>query len=214
MQAVAFALQQVGRDVTDVLAFIAVGRKGKALAAGLEVTQPDAGGQDVHLPAGIVDVVLAVHLPAIGGQQIRHAGAERTVTPVTHVQRPGRVGRHELDDDLAIGAAGVTAEGIAQLVHLPHHLRLRIASQIKIDEAGAGDFAAQHARRGGQLLDDGLRQRTRRKTSCFGQTHGDIAGEVAVGAVACAFDDNGARIDRVGQQRAGQTGQRDRQQLL
>jgi hypothetical protein len=67
---------------------------------------------------------------------------------VAHVQRPGGVGRDELDDGLALGTAGVAAEGVTQRVHLAHHLRLRVTGQIKIDEAGTGHFAAQDLRRG------------------------------------------------------------------
>ena len=112
MQRVAFALQQIGGDVADVVALVAVSRKRKALAAGFQISQPDAGGQNVHLPTGIVDVVLAMYQPAIGNQQVGHASAKRTMATVTHVQRPGRVRRDKFHNGLALCTAGIAAEGI------------------------------------------------------------------------------------------------------
>jgi hypothetical protein len=55
-------------DGMDVIAAVAVGRKFNALPAALEIAQPGADRQDVHLPPGIVDVVLALHLVADSAQ--------------------------------------------------------------------------------------------------------------------------------------------------
>ena len=76
----------------------------KFLAAQFQITQPHAGGENVHLPAGVVDVILAVHVEAGGAQQIGDRRAVRRAAPVADMQRPGRIGRHELDLHALAGA--------------------------------------------------------------------------------------------------------------
>ena len=60
--------------------------------------------QDVHLSAGIVDVVLARHAEAGLGQQSRERIANHGTPAVSDMHRSGGVGRHELDID-ALAAA-------------------------------------------------------------------------------------------------------------
>ena len=51
----------------------------------------------------------------------------------------------------------------------------------------------------GQRRDDGLRQLARILARGLGQAHGDVAGEVAVLAIARALDHHLGRIDGLGQ---------------
>ena len=78
---------------------------GKCSPQALEVAQPDARREDLHLPAGVVDVVLALHREAGGVEQVRERGAEGGVSAVADVQRAGRVRRDELDDHAPACAA-------------------------------------------------------------------------------------------------------------
>ena len=94
-----------------VVAAIAVRRERERLAAEFEVAQPHARREDVHLAAGVVHVVLAVHAPAVGLEQVRDRRAEGGVPAVADVQRPGRVRGDELDDRAP--AAAVVAAPVA-----------------------------------------------------------------------------------------------------
>jgi hypothetical protein len=57
-------------DGMHVVAAIAVRWERQRCAGGLQVPQPGAEREDIHLPAGIVDVVLAVHAVAGDAQKI------------------------------------------------------------------------------------------------------------------------------------------------
>ena len=65
----------------------------------------------------------------------------------------------------------------------------------KIDEAGPGDLDLVHRRTGGQQPHQGLREPARILTRRLGESHGEIAGEIAVLRVAGAvhFHTHGAR---------------------
>ncbi len=83
--------QGVGHGA-HVVPLISVGREGHRLATRLQVAQPHADGENVHLPPGVVDVVLALHVEAGGLQQIGHRRAVGRVSTMADVQRPGRIG--------------------------------------------------------------------------------------------------------------------------
>ena len=88
---------QAAGDVDHVLALVAVVREAHVHAAQLVVAQPHRHRQDVHLAAGVVDVVLALHGVAGGIEQVGDAGAVGRAAAVADVQRAVRVGRDELD---------------------------------------------------------------------------------------------------------------------
>ena len=52
--------------------------------------------------------------------------------------------------------------------------------QKEIDEARAGDFQSVHLARPGHVIDNRLRQLTRRHSGGFAQDHGEIGGELAM----------------------------------
>ncbi len=143
-------------DRADVVAAIAVRRKRNCLAATFEVAEPDAGREDVHLPAGVVDVVLAVHAPSVRIEQVRDRGAEGRVPAVADVQRPRRIRGDELDDRLP-AAAGIAAPVAGAVRQHAAHLRLPGRGRHEeIDESGAGDFG---------FRDDLVRRQARRRSS-------------------------------------------------
>ena len=76
-----------------------LGKRRHLAALRLEPAQPDADAEDVHLPAGIVDVVLAIHRVARRLEQVADGVAVGSVPTVTDVQRTGRVRGHELEQD-------------------------------------------------------------------------------------------------------------------
>jgi len=90
-QRVADDFAQFRGDGLQVFRWIAVLRDDHRLAEGLQVTQPEARRENVHLPAGIVDVVLAMYGIAGGREHVRQRSAVSSVTTVSHVQRAGRV---------------------------------------------------------------------------------------------------------------------------
>ena len=90
----------VGRDVLAVVAVL--GHLGVA-AERLEVARLDRGAEPVHLPAGVVEVVLALDGVAGGLEQARDRVAEHGVARVADVQRPRRVRAHELHLDALAG---------------------------------------------------------------------------------------------------------------
>ena len=90
----------------------------------LEIAQPDADREDVHLPAGIVDVVLAVHVVAGGLEQVGERRADRRPAAVADVQRAGRIRRHELDDHLAAARRPCSRRSAAPSVVHARDLRL------------------------------------------------------------------------------------------
>jgi len=52
--------EQLLPDRNQVFAHIGIGRKGEPFTATLQIAQPGADRQDVHLAPGVIDVVLAL----------------------------------------------------------------------------------------------------------------------------------------------------------
>src|SRR5882757_2112440 len=86
-------------DWLYVVTAIAVGGKRNTFATLLQVPKPGADGEDVHLPSGIVDVVLAADTEADGVQQVGERRAVGGLAAVSHVQWSGGVRRNELQHD-------------------------------------------------------------------------------------------------------------------
>jgi hypothetical protein len=57
-------------------------------------------GQGVDLHARVVVIELAVHAPALGGEQVADGVAHGGLAAMAHVQRAGGVGGDELDQHL------------------------------------------------------------------------------------------------------------------
>src|SRR5262245_45206942 len=63
-----------------------------------------------------------------------------------------------------------------------------ILRQPEVDEARAGDLGARDQPVRRQSRDDGLRQLARTPARRLGETHGDVAGEIAVLRIARSLD--------------------------
>ena len=91
---------ELGGELGDVLALVAVLRRLGAPHPG-----GDRLGEQPHLAAGVVEVVLALDLvAAAGSSSARDRVAEGGAAAAGGGHRPGRVGAHELDQD-ALGRA-------------------------------------------------------------------------------------------------------------
>src|SRR5690606_34828607 len=66
-------------------------------------------GEIVDLRPGIVVVELARHRPAVGSEHAGQAVANGCAATMADMQRASRIGRDELDLQLASGAAGIAA---------------------------------------------------------------------------------------------------------
>ncbi|MPM98877.1 hypothetical protein SDC9_146067 [bioreactor metagenome] len=144
---VAVGTLQLRRHVAHVTALVGIRREGHDHVMLFEVAQPGRQAEDVHLPAGVIDVVLAGDVPAGEGQQARQRGAVGGAAAVADVQRAGRVGRDELDLHLLPAAGGGTAEVFLLGEHGLDHVGLAAGIEAEVDEAGTGDFGSGDQRR-------------------------------------------------------------------
>ena len=155
------ALDELVGDRAEVIAAIAVARERELFAEAFEVAQPDARREDIHLPAGVVDVVLAMHAEAGGVEQVGERCAERSVATVADVQRTRRIRRDELDDD-ALARAELAPAIRAALVDDARQFGLAgRGREEEIDEAGSRDFDARNQVVCRQCCDDRLCKVTR-----------------------------------------------------
>ena len=130
---------------------------------------------------------------------------------MAHVQRPGRIGRDELDQH-ALAGRRAAAERRAGGQHLAHHLLLGGGLQAHVEEAGTGDVdgldPAFEDRRRAQGGGDVLGQLARLASERLGQLHGGRAGEVAMRGDLGGFEDGpGAGAGREGFERARERGE-------
>ncbi len=183
-----FCLDQLVGDRVQVVAAVAVARECETLAEALEVAQPHTDREDLHLPAGVVDVVLAVHGIAGRIEQVGERGTERGVPAVAHVQRSRGVRRDELDDHALPGALLAPAIGRAEVEHAQQFQVPRGRREMEIDEARASDFDFRDELTRRQRVHDRLGDVARLALRNPGKLHCRIGGEIAVGRVAGAFD--------------------------
>ena len=128
------------RHVAHVAALIGIGQERNGNAVLFEVTQPGRQTENVHLPAGIIDVILAGHIPAGESQQAGQRSAVSGTAAVTDVQWPGRVGRDKLDLHLLPATLRRTAIILAFSQYGADHIDLGAGIQRKVDEPGTGHF--------------------------------------------------------------------------
>jgi hypothetical protein len=181
-------LSEVFGDVGDVVAV--VGRLRPFGVARLVAAQARLHrvGQGLDLHAGVVVVELAGDVVALRHEQRGQRVAQRRLAAVAYVQRAGRVGRDEFDDDFLAGAGAGAAVGGALRQHGLDHGLLGGGADAQVDEARAGDFGrfdqALAGRVGQQRIDQPGGQFARVHFQLLGQLHGDVAGDVAVRRVA------------------------------
>ena len=131
---------ELPRDVADVLTPVATARKSRAHRPldRVQVAQPDAEGQDIHLAARVVDVVLALDVPTHRLQQVRHRGTAGRAAAVSDVERTGRVDRHELHLHPLAGEASRPAPRGVRVDDVGRDALKGAFGHREVDEAGAG----------------------------------------------------------------------------
>ena len=213
-QAGALCSEQPLADGRDVVAAIAVRRKSESLAAVLQIPQPGADRQDVHLAASIVDVVFALDAIAHGLQQIGNGGAVGSVPAVADMQGPRRIRRHEfhLRRSPRTALRSSIAPAVAQ--HLGDFGVIGLFRQVEIDEARPRDVHLGDIRARRQQLHQGLRQLSRILARGFGKPHGEVAGEITVLGVPRVLDLDAHIARRGGHQVLRQLRHRMRQQFF
>ena len=194
--------QHVGGDVVDVGTGVAV------LRGGLSVGGGDQGvGEPVDLSAVVVEVVLAHHLAALGGQQTAQRVADGGPPGAADVDRSGGVGRDELEVNVAPGEQLGVAVGRSGVQHVGHDLTLGRGLDPQVHEAGSGHLGGGDTVGLGQRLGQPAGQLARVDTGLLRDLQRDIGGVVAVLGVTRPLDGHlwrqGRRIQAMPGQHCG-----------
>ncbi len=161
----------------EVLALVAV--LGRLLAA---VAREQRRGERVELVAGVVQVVLAVHLGALRGEQVGDRVADRDPAPAAGVERAGRVRRDELEVDALAGQRSAWPYRSPCATTARSTSCSQVGREVEVDEARAGDLDPLEVRRAlGLERDDDLRRDVARgHADGLRELQRDVGGEVAV----------------------------------
>ena len=174
-----FRRRELAAQLIDILAVVAVlGDLGRTSQVA-QVARVHRGSEAVHLTAGVVVVVLALHGPSGGIEQTRDRVAKHGVPRVPDVQGPGRVRAHELHLDAPFDPRCRPVRGSlgcdpAQDVVQPPF------GEEDVDESRTGDLHLPDERRRWQRRDDRLRHREGRRRDARRHLERDVRGEVSV----------------------------------
>ena len=117
--------------VDQVRALVTVFRRRLAAVSGHQ-----RGRERVELTSGVIQVVLAVHSCALGGQQVGDRVPDRHPPAAAGVQRPGRIGRNELQIDREVGVRIAVAVLGAAGDDRPQHVVEPGGSKEEVSAAG------------------------------------------------------------------------------
>ena len=190
LEGVADLAAQLARDLDDVVAFVAIVGEAQGHARQFVVAHPHRHREDVHLPAGVVDVVLALHGVAGGLEQGRDGGAVGRAAAVADVQRAVRVGRDEFDRHRFQRARFAAPISLALVEHAADRRQAAALRDMEVKEARAGDVDLGHVLRLRQRIDQGLRGVARLHPGRLGQHQGEVGRVVAVFRRLGAVDDD------------------------
>jgi hypothetical protein len=194
-EAVAAPGSQPAGQLGDVLAVVGVVGKHHVAPEVLLVADPDAPGEPVDLGAGVVVVVLPVHLPPGPGQQLGDGVAEGGLAAVADVERPGRVGGDELDVHRLAGAVLRAAVVSVPLQDVGERAGHGALGQPEVDEPGTRHLDRVDAECAGvDPLGDLLGDLPRSASQDAGEGHGHVGGPVAVVGIAGTFQNDFARV--------------------
>ena len=151
----------------------------------------------MHLAAGIVDVVLALHVESDRFEDVGDACAVRGSTAVPHMERSGGIRGDELHLDTATISERRTRALHTGADDAAHRLRECRRRNAEVDETWPGDLDRCDRGRLGQPRHDALGDLARLAPGDAREGEGDGAREVAVAIPAAALDRNvGQRIER------------------
>ena len=91
----------------------------------------------------VVVIKLAVHVPALGVEQIANCIAQRRLAAMADMQRPGRIGRYKFHQN-ALRVGLVRTKARLTLQNIAHDFLLGAREQAHIDKARPGDVNVLH----------------------------------------------------------------------
>ena len=175
-------------DIEHIVALVAVGRERDLLTSEFQVAQPDRRGQDIHLAAGVVDIIFAVHVEACSLQQVGHGCTVGRAAPVAHVQGTGRVCGDKFHLDTFALADGRASETVFLFENLRHDLVTGCCGDKEVDKPGTCNLDLLDGGVCGQRGDDLFCECARAGLRGLAQHHGDIGREIAMAGVTGALD--------------------------
>ena len=179
-EAVAALIDQGPGDIADVVTLVAVLGELERQAEQFQVARPGRLAKHAHLPAGVVEVVFALHLVAAGNEQAGDGVAQHRVAAVAHAQGAGGVGADKLDQHPLAGTQLGTAELLVFGPDRGQHRGPDVPGEEQVDEAGPGDLHPGEDRVGGEQVGKRRGQVTGVAPVGFGRDHGKVGGEVAL----------------------------------
>ena len=171
---------QALRDVADTF------------AQRLEVAKVGGSPEDVHLCAGIVDVVLADYAVPGEHQQVRQRVPDDRSAAMPHVHRAGWIGRDIFDVHRLAGTSVRFAISLARMCDRRQLVPPRVIGQPQIDEARAGDVDACHFLERRQPAGQRLGELPRRDPGALPHHHRSVGRQVAVRSVMRRFHSHAA----------------------
>jgi len=188
---------QLPGNVTNVISAVAIAGKGDLLTLIFEVPQPDAGGQDVHLASGIIDVVFAMDIETGCRQKICDHRAIGGAAAMSDVQGACWVCGNKLNLNLETFTHAAEAISISSVDYLFNDSILGFGVDKKINEAGPCDLGLQHCRILWESGDQSLGKQSGVGACGLGQSHCEIGRKIPVFWVARTFHKAcGYQIDR------------------
>ena len=182
--------------VYDIVALIAIGGKLDILAQSFQVAGVYRSVEEVHLGAGVVNVVFAGDLVAGGLEDGGEDAAKDGAAGVADVDGAGGVDADEFDHDLAGVGGWKGAEVVAGVEDFGHLLLEPLGTEAKVEEAGRGDPDLLDQAVGGDEVGEGFGDMNGGQADGAGEAEGQAGGEVAVLRVARTLDfDDGHGVE-------------------
>ena len=158
------------------------------LAKRFRVAKVGGARQHIDLRARVVDVIFAGGPVARKREKIAERVAEHRAPRMADMHGAGRVRRDEFDVDRFARAERAPPVVVAALKHGAQRLGPEIGLEREVDEAGAGDLRlfdiGRPARRSAMRWASSFGFRR----ACFGERHGGVGGEIAVGGFPWRLD--------------------------
>jgi len=179
-EAIAVFGHDLARQVDDVCALVVLLVQRRVEAERLLVTQKYGFREGTHLRARVIDVILALHLPARSRQQVAEAVAQHGIAGGPHVELAGGVRADELH--LARLAAAQVDVAIlpAAGFDFGHLAGQPGIAQPEIDEARREHLRLPERGMCRQVRRNGLGNRQGRHARRLSELHGDAGGIVTV----------------------------------
>ena len=171
-------------DVAHIVALVGGPGKIDLHAQLLHIPEPDADREDIHLAAGVVDVVLLMNVVSGGTQQAGYGRAVGGMAAVTDVQRTRWVGGDVFHNHASAGAplgSSVRLPCVDDFGQLP---AVGGGGHGEVDESGSGDTDSVNQPGFGDQVRQLSRDLAWRPPQRLGEPQGDIGCEVAVPGVA------------------------------